>query len=127
METISTEVAEDKSRRDTRGRRIINAQQRGKLLARFEAGGLTQKTFTKREGVNVHTFVSWPARHRRDAEGGGGAAHPPQCTARFIELSALMHMPEAIGPCWIVVLRDGRIARGTDAASLAALARLLES
>jgi hypothetical protein len=73
--------------------------------------------------VNFHTFVSWLAQRQRDAD-GGATAYPPQCTARFIELSAPMHMP---GAMLEVVLRDGRIARGTDAASLAALARLLES
>ncbi|MDR1011929.1 MAG: hypothetical protein LBM04_12545 [Opitutaceae bacterium] len=125
METISMEVAGDKSRRDMRGQRIMDAQRRGELLARFEAGGLTQKAFAKREGVNVHTFVSWLSQRRRDA--GGGATRTPQCTARFIELSAPMRMPGAIGVMPEVVLRDGRIARGADAASLAALARLLES
>jgi hypothetical protein len=124
METNSTETAEDKSRREMRGRRIRNAQRRGELPARFEAGGLTQKTFAKREGVKFHTFVSWLAQRRRGAEGGGAAAHPPQCTARFIELRAPVH---AATPMLEVVLRDGRTACGADAVSLAALARLLES
>jgi transposase-like protein len=104
----------------------MDAQRRGELLARFEAGGLTQKAFAKREGVNFHTFVSWLSQRRREA-GGGGSTRTPQCTARFIELSAPAHMPGATGVMLEVVLRDGRIARGADAAALAALARLLES
>ncbi|MDR1010056.1 MAG: hypothetical protein LBM04_02825 [Opitutaceae bacterium] len=85
---------------------------------------MTQKFFAKREGVNFHTFVSWLAQRRRGAGDGAAAARPPQSTACFIELCAPVH---AAAPMLEVVLRDGRIARGTDAVSLAALARLLES
>ena len=126
METISTEVVEDKSRRDSRGRRIMDGQRRAELLARFEASGMTQKAFAKREGVNKHTFVSWLAQRRRGVAGEAPDKRTIAAPARFIELSA-PGCPAAGSAMMEVVLRDGRVVRGSEAASLAALARFLES
>jgi transposase len=37
------------------------------LLAAYEASGLTQKAFARREGINYHTFISWLVQQRRAA------------------------------------------------------------
>jgi transposase-like protein len=123
METSSTEVVDDQSLRDTKGRRIMDASRREELLARYKTSGMTQKAFARREGVNFHTLCSWLAKHRR----AQSASLPPACMepspGAFVELSApAVHTPAPLE----VVLRDGRIVRGTHAATLAALVRLLE-
>ena len=124
METTQLEVVEAAGKRDTRGRRIMSGQQREEVLARYDGSGLTQKAFAKREGLNVHTFVSWLAQ-RRAAGGpsGGGApgAEPAMSFAR-VQL-AMSHAGAAL---FEVVLRDGRVARGPEAEPLARLVRALE-
>ena len=125
METNITEVVEDQGVRDTRGRRITSQQRRAELLAQYKTSGMTQKAYAKRVGVNVHTFVSWLADEKRGAAGSvvpAGAGKP----MRFVELA----VPAGIGAgagLLEVVLRDGRVARGSDAAALAQLTRLLEA
>lgn len=64
MESIETEVMEDPSKRDTRGRRIMKAEERERLIREYESSGLTQKAFCHREGINVHTFVSWLGKRK---------------------------------------------------------------
>ncbi|AWI09981.1 hypothetical protein CKA38_12630 [Ereboglobus luteus] len=87
---------------------------------------MTQKAFAKREGVNIHTFVAWLAQYRRENDGGMSQSRRARTQARFVELSAPASC--VMGATTLeVVLRDGRIVRGADAASLAGLARLLES
>ncbi|RRJ94361.1 hypothetical protein Ga0100231_008315 [Opitutaceae bacterium TAV4] len=64
METNTTELVGAQTKRDTKGHRIINAQRRDELLARYQSSGLTQKAFARQAGVNFHTFVSWLAQQR---------------------------------------------------------------
>lgn len=124
METTITEVVNDESVRDARGRRIISEERRAEVLAEYKTSGMTQKAYAKRAGVNFHTFVSWLADERRGARPGGeraGGVAP----VRFVELDA----PAGIAPrasFLEVVLRDGRVARGADAGALAELVRQLE-
>jgi len=118
METIVTEVVDDQSMRDTRGRRIISQQRRAELLAQYKTSGMTQKAFAKRAGVNAHTFISWLADQKR-----GAAADAP---VGFVELRT----PARAAPSTAVlevVLRDGRIVRGSDAGALASLVKQLEA
>ena len=122
MDTSNTEVVNDQSRRDTRGRRIMDTTRRDELLARYKTSDMTQKAFAKREGVNFHTFAAWLAKHRREPSTSLQSA-PMPASAAFVELRAsAVQAPAALE----VVLRDGRVARGADAPSLAALVRLLE-
>jgi len=122
MDTSNTEVVNDQSRRDTRGRRIMDTTRRDELLARYKTSDMTQRAFARREGVNFHTFCAWLAKHRREP-GASLQAAPMPASAAFVELRAsAVQAPAALE----VVLRDGRVARGADAPSLAALVRLLE-
>ena len=114
---------DDKTRRDTKGRRIMDAGRREELLARYQASGLTQKAFAKREGVNFHTFSSWLVKRRREPGASLQPSSMAHTRAAFVELAA----PALQAPGFLeVVLRDGRLLRGADAPSLAALVRLLE-
>ena len=64
MRSISTEVVASGPKRDSRGRCVSDQARRAELLAAYDRSGLTQKAFAQREGVNVHTFVSWLQRKR---------------------------------------------------------------
>jgi transposase-like protein len=65
MRSINTEVVDSGPKRDSRGRRVSDRSRRAELLASYDRSGLTQKAFAQREGVNVHTFVSWLQQRRR--------------------------------------------------------------
>ncbi len=65
MRSISTEVVDGGPKRDSRGRRVSDQMRREELLAVYDRSGLTHKAFAQREGVNVHTFVSWLHQRRR--------------------------------------------------------------
>ena len=116
MRSISTEVVDNGPKRDSRGRRVSDQARRAALLAAYDRSGLTQKAFAQREGVNVHTFVSWLQQRRR-------ALGPAAVTApvRFTELPW-----SGAGSAGLeVVLPDGSTVRGAVAAEVAALVRLL--
>ena len=115
MEPISAEVVDDKQKRDTRGRRIVAAERRAELLAAYDAGGLTQRAFARREGVNFHTLVGWLQRRR-----GEGAVAPAM---RFQEL-CVASSAKADGTLE-VTLPGGLIVRGSSAAAVAELVRAL--
>ncbi len=117
MEPITTEVVDDKQRRDTRFRRIMAAERRAELLAVYDTSGLTQRAFARREGINFHTFVEWLQRRRR----GGGAERP----VRFQEIS-LATAPNAAAVLE-VMLPGGLIVRGGNAARVAELVRALRT
>jgi hypothetical protein len=118
MRIISTEVADSGPKRDSRGWRVSDRSRRAELLAAYDRSGLTQKAFAQREGVNVHTFVSW-LQQRRRARGPTAAATP----VRFAEVP--WSGARAVG--LEVVLPDGATVRGAVASEVAALVRLLRS
>lgn len=119
MESITTEVLDDKQRRDTRGRRIMARERQAELLIAFDGSGLTQRAFARREGINFHTFVEWLQRRRRTA--GTGAKQTP----RFQELS-LPFMARASGTLE-VTLPGGVSVRGDNVASVVELVRALRT
>jgi transposase-like protein len=116
MRSISTEVVDGGSKRDSRRRRVTDQPRRTELLAAYDRSGLTQKAFAQREGVNVHTFVSWLQQHRRAL---ATTATPPP--VQFAELP----WSGARSAGLEVVLPDGVTVRGAIAAEVAALVRLL--
>jgi len=69
MDTNTIELVDDQTKRDARSRRITSAGQRAELLALYQASGLTQKAFARREGVNFHTFAAWLSKHRGESDG----------------------------------------------------------
>ena len=81
MDVIET-TPEGEPKRDSRGRKVLSASERERLLAEYDRSGLTQKEFCRREGVNYHTFVSWLG-HRR--KGGGESKSSPE-GKRFVEM-----------------------------------------
>jgi transposase-like protein len=104
-------------KRDTRGRKIATSERRAELLAAFDASGLTQRAFARREGINFHTFVAWLQRRRTT-----GAAPP---AVRFHEVCLA---PGAVHAAALeVALPGGVIVRGNSAAAVAELVRALHA
>ena len=118
MEAITTEVLDDKSKRDARGRKIIEEARRDELLASYEQSGLTQKAFSSREGINYHTFVAWLSQWRRSAP----TTTPRAAAMRFeeVRLGGGVDIPGLE-----VTLPEGMVVRGQDAAKVAALVNAL--
>ena len=117
MESIETEVVEDPSKRDSRGRRIVKANERNRLIREYESSGLTQKAFCKREGVNVHTFVSWLGKRK----GPGRSSRGKGPVFEEVFLSAGSLKPGALE----VQLPGGEVIRGSEASEVAKLVSLL--
>ena len=120
MESITTEVLDDKYRRDTRRRRIVAKERQAELLRAYDVSDLSQREFARREGVNFHTFVEWLQRRRRAA----GVKPPP----RFQELS-LPFTPKVSGvapaAALEVQLADGTTIRGSNVEEVARLLQLI--
>ncbi|MGC9452658.1 MAG: IS66 family insertion sequence element accessory protein TnpA [Oceanipulchritudo sp.] len=117
MELIEPEVMEDPSKRDSRSRRIVKAQERDRLIREYESSGLTQKAFCRSEGINLHTFVSWLGKRK----GPGKAAKPKEPVFEEVFLSAGPGRPVALE----VQLPGGEIVRGSEPAAVAKLVGLL--
>lgn len=109
MRVITTEVVE--SKRDERGRRITPPAEREAVVRAYEASGLTQKAFARREGIKYPTLVSWVQRQRRE-----GASSPRPAFAEFT----------MTGPAGLEVrLPDGVVIRGASVEDVAKLLRLV--
>lgn len=123
----TTEIMEDGARRDRRGRKSWPKHRREELLADYERSGLSQAAFARREGVRYPTFAHWVQRARREPRAHGATGHAPQQVAtRFAEVRFGAQGPAPSGaPELSVTLPGGLVARGTDAAALAALVRAL--
>lgn len=65
MKTVTAELEDESGKADAKGRRLVNAERKAELLAKYEASGLTQKVFAKQEGVKYCTFLSWLGKKRR--------------------------------------------------------------
>ena len=116
MESIKTEVVDDKQKRDKRGRRIVAAERWAEVLAEYDASGLTQSAFARRVGLNFHTLVAWLGRRRR-----GQVASP---AVRFREVNLA---PRQTGAFLEVILPDGVTVRGGTPAMVAELVRALRA
>lgn len=117
MRTEATEVVEDGTRRDRRGRRMVGAEQREGLVRAFHASGLTQAGFARREGLNPKTLSHWLAPQAR----GRARATSPVSFARvsvpFAARSAALALE--------VALPDGTLVRGDEVGAVAELVRAL--
>jgi hypothetical protein len=69
------------AKHDGRGRRLEAAGERKKLLAAYQASGLTQARFAEREGINRFTFATWLRNDRVAAARPAAPAAP-----RFLEV-----------------------------------------
>ena len=117
MATITPEILSDEAKRDTRGRKLIAERRWRELVAEYEASGLTQAKFARREGLNYHTFVAWLGRCRRQSRALGPVA-------RFVE-ARLPAAGVAERRGLEVLLPGGVVVRGDDAVALAALVQAL--
>ena len=68
------------AKEDGDGRRLPNERERKRLLAAFDASGLTQRVFARQEGINYFTFAGW-LRQRRLKSGQVAVAARPRMPA----------------------------------------------
>jgi hypothetical protein len=117
MATITPEVLREEAKRDTRGRRIVEAERWREVLAAYATSGMTQAQYARQEGVNYHTFVARLNRER-------GRSQPAGPGPTFVEARvSATGWPQAT--VLEVQLPDGAIVRGSDPTTVAALVRAL--
>jgi transposase-like protein len=117
VELIKTEVVDDKERRDTRGRRIVAAERREELLAAYDASGMTQSAFARREGISLHTLVAWLGRRRSEKKAVPAVHFREVCLAPAAKIAAALK----------VTLPSGVIVRGANVAAVVELVRALRA
>lgn len=119
MASTTTELIENGTKVDGRGRRIVTSQEREALIAAYRSSGMTQRAFAQREGIKYSTFTSWLQGRCRAVARSGGTV--------FAEVAMLPGGPAAtITPGELSVqLPDGTLVRGTAAGDIAELIRAL--
>jgi transposase-like protein len=121
MEAVQTEVVTLERTRDAKGRRLFKKETRERLLAEYDANGLTQAAFARREGIKYMTFVTW-LQYRHNSVWPSKASE--KC--KRIEFARVaMPTQKAQGGKLEVVLTDGTRIVGERIEDLAALLRLL--
>jgi hypothetical protein len=120
MESIETELCIDSAKSDRKGRRIRSADEWAQILERYDASGLTQEAFSRREGIRYGTLVAWLGRRRKR---GGELPTAKGASPKFHELS--LSSPSSTQAVLEVRLPDGTCLSGSDAEGLARLVRLL--
>lgn len=78
MESIETELYGETGKRDDKRRRLLGENEWYRLLSEYDACGLTQKVFCKREGVKYGTFVAWLGRRKKKHESGEAVIAQPK-------------------------------------------------
>jgi hypothetical protein len=117
VEPIKTEVVDDKEKRDGRGRRIVAAERREELLAAYDASGMTQRAFARREGISLHTLVAWLGRRRSEPKVVPAVRFREVCMAPTSKIAAALEE----------TLPSGVIVRGASVAAVAELVRALRA
>lgn len=125
--TGTTEPIDTGERRDTLGRVVTPRERRQEMVCAWQASGLTQAAFAKREGVRYSTFAHWV----QQATKGALATRPPRVNlprqVKFAEVRLPAHSGLS-GPTGLEVrLSDGTLLRGGSATELAKLVRALRS
>ena len=117
METILAELVETGAKKDSRGRRLALREEAQAAIAAFERSGLTQSEFAEREGIKYYTFTGWLKRYRQRR------AKPAFAQVRVAKPTPT---PKPTSKSKLTVkLPGGMVVRGTDAAQVAELIRLL--
>ncbi|MBA5872686.1 MAG: hypothetical protein GDA68_22250 [Nitrospira sp. CR2.1] len=95
------------AKEDGGGRRLADGRERKRLLAAFDASGLTQRVFARQEGINYFTFAGW-LRQRRLKSGQLGVTLRAK-TPAFVEvnLPKTAYAVEVVMPGGLIV-RAGR-------------------
>jgi hypothetical protein len=126
MKQAETEVViGDERSRDRKGRKQLTAARWESLLSEYEASGLTQAEFARRNGVVYTTLAHRVQQRRREAKAG-------MASARFVEVRPALpaaaptavEVPSTL-PELSATLPDGVVLRGADPLALAALVRAL--
>lgn len=128
MKQAETEVVVGDERvRDRKGRKQLTAARWEELMSEYEASGLTQAEFARRNGLVYTTLAHRVQQKRREAKTGAVAP-------RFVEVRpALSSMPPETTPATAtpselsVTLPDGVVLRGAGPVALAALVRALRA
>jgi len=117
METIPTEIITRERVRDGRVYRLYSTERRHEIMAAYQASGLTQVAFARREGIKYSTFTAWLRGRRRAAQ---RAPATPAAPVRFVEAST------PAGGCGVeVTLPDGTRVRGASAREVAEVVQAL--
>lgn len=108
--------------RDRKGRKHLTEARWEELMSEYEASGLTQAEFARRNGLTLAHRVQ---QRRREAKAGAVAPH-------FVEVRpTLPSAPSAtaVTPATelSVTLPDGVVLRGAEPVALAALVRALRA
>ncbi|HEX2860934.1 MAG TPA: hypothetical protein VHN79_04810 [Lacunisphaera sp.] len=130
METpqAQTEVVEDGTRRDRRGRLKVQPERREELLAEYRGSGLSQAEFARRACVNYQTFAHWVQRARRESAGAGPRVAPAAPRFAELRLPGTALAPRTTGGGELsVTLPDGVVVRGAEPTAVAALVRALRA
>ena len=75
MEIAHTVLVPMERTRDAKGRRKFGKAERERLLSEYDASGLTQAAFARREGIKYMAFVTW-LQHRRLGRWPSSASSP---------------------------------------------------
>lgn len=131
MRTETVELAPGGQTRDARGRRLTPLDEREALVNAYRASGMTAAAFARREGLIYQTFAGWVQRSRR-----AGSRQPPPESVKTPRAQAggvsfaRVRLPAAAwgAPSGVeVVLADGTLVRGSEAAAVAEVASVLRT
>ena len=101
------------ARADGLGRRLADRRERERLLAAYDASGLTQAAFAQREGIRYYTLIDW-LRQRRERLAREARGKP----VGFVEVDV-----PGVGYVLEVVLPGGLIVRARRAEEAVACVR----
>lgn len=124
MGAVTTaEVVETGERRNKVGHRILPDAERARLIAAFQASGLTMAAFARREGIKYPTLAGWISKMER---------RPPPLARKAIAFAQVQLPAPAAASASSdegleVRLPDGTVLSGRRATDLAALLRALRS
>ncbi len=120
---METELVTLERAQDTKGRKIYSPEQRDRLLAEYDASGLTQARFAKQTGVKYMTLVTWLYERRQ------GASRPRKGGMKFekLELPRVTSKPASAEASVLVTLPDGTRIEGKRPADVAEVLRALRS
>jgi hypothetical protein len=116
MATITPELLDAETKRDTKGRKITPAPRRAELVAAYRSSGQTMVQFARREGIRPTTLAKWVFLSDRK---------PKTVGVRFTE----MRLGPATAPFWAyeVVMPNGVVVRAASASHLSELLALIRS
>ena len=123
METAEAEIVEGTHKRDARGRMLTGGSERERVLSAFDASGMTQRAFARREGVKYDTLVYWLRERRRNGKAVTPSPTPALAPARFHEIKLAAPTTATVE----VQLPGGTIVRGGTVRELVALVKALRA